>query len=119
MFRPSLSAPTMTLEEFGDQQKAEAEERARRESSQESNVVKRLMIRIFLFYFMLFEDEIDSPHMSHVMVLTLDDVLLSHVSYHRYSQLLADGEEDDADLLDKVSLSVYVYVSVCVCASCP
>ena len=48
--------------------------------------------------------------MSHVMVLTLDDVLLSHVSYHRYSQLLADGEEDDADLLDKVSLSVYVYV---------
>jgi hypothetical protein len=41
VFRPSLSAPTMTLEEFGDQQKAEAEERARRESSQESNVVKR------------------------------------------------------------------------------
>jgi hypothetical protein len=41
VFRPSLSAPTMTLEEFGDQQKAEAEERSRKENSQESNVVKR------------------------------------------------------------------------------
>lgn len=42
VFRPSLSAPTMTLEEFGDQQKAEAEERARNEKDQESHVVKRL-----------------------------------------------------------------------------
>ena len=44
VFRPSLSAPTMTLEEFGDQQKAEAEERARNEKDQESHVVKRLVI---------------------------------------------------------------------------
>ena len=33
----------MTLEEFGDQQKAEAEERARNEKDQESHVVKRLV----------------------------------------------------------------------------
>ena len=44
MFRPSLSAPTMSLEEFGDQQKAEAEERARNEKDQESHVVKRLVL---------------------------------------------------------------------------
>jgi TAP42-like family len=43
VFRPSLSAPTMTLEEFGDQQKAEAEERSRNEKDQESHVVKRLV----------------------------------------------------------------------------
>ena len=44
VFRPSLSAPTMSLEEFGDQQKAEAEERARNEKDQESHVVKRLVL---------------------------------------------------------------------------
>ena len=41
VFRPSLCSPTMSLEEFGDQQKVEAEERSRIEQSQESAVVKR------------------------------------------------------------------------------
>lgn len=50
MFRPSLSAPTMSLEEFGDQQKAEAEERARNEKDQESHVVKRLVRVVCVVY---------------------------------------------------------------------
>eukprot|EP00596_Hydrurales_sp_CCMP1899_P008865 CAMPEP_0119036962 /NCGR_PEP_ID=MMETSP1177-20130426/5011_1 /TAXON_ID=2985 /ORGANISM="Ochromonas sp, Strain CCMP1899" /LENGTH=356 /DNA_ID=CAMNT_0006997549 /DNA_START=148 /DNA_END=1215 /DNA_ORIENTATION=- len=41
VFRPSISAPTMTLEEYGDIQKAEAEARSRNEGQQEGNVIKR------------------------------------------------------------------------------
>ena len=52
MFRPSLSAPTMTLEEYGDQQKAEAIERSNNESQQQSQVVKRF--DYFMIYFMIY-----------------------------------------------------------------
>ena len=34
--------------------------------------------------------------------------MLPYLSRDRYAQLLADGDEDDADLLDKVSLFVSV-----------
>ena len=51
VFRPSLSAPTMSLEEFGDQQKAEAEERARNEKDQESHVVKRLVLVVYVVWY--------------------------------------------------------------------
>lgn len=41
----------MSLEEFGDQQKAEAEERARNEKDQESHVVKRLVLVVRVVWY--------------------------------------------------------------------
>jgi TAP42-like family len=59
VFRPRMAPPTMTLEEFGDIEKANAEARSAAEASADKPV-------------------------------------------RRYSHLLADGDEDDDDLVDQV-----------------